>query len=71
MWFFLVRPTMSETTSLGAAIAAGSAKGIEVWNIDNIEEVPNDTFLPSIAEDGKTDIYFIGNECLQLRKIMF
>lgn len=44
---------MSETTSLGAAIAAGSAKGVDVWNIDNIEEVPNDTFLPCIPEDGR------------------
>lgn len=49
----VVRPTMSETTSLGAAIAAGSAKGVEVWNIENIEAVPNDTFIPCITEDGK------------------
>lgn len=42
---------MAETTSLGAAIAAGSAEGVEVWNIENIEAVPSDTFLPSISED--------------------
>lgn len=42
---------MAETTSLGAAIAAGIAKGVEVWDLDNIQSVPCDTFLPSISDD--------------------
>lgn len=47
----VVRPTMAETTSLGAAIAAGIAKGVEVWDIDSIQTTPNDTFNPSISEN--------------------
>nr|XP_023027859.1 glycerol kinase-like isoform X1 [Leptinotarsa decemlineata] len=47
----VVRPVMSETTSLGAAIAAGNAKGVEVWNIEKIEPVPSDVFVPVISED--------------------
>lgn len=44
---------MAETTALGAAMAAGNAKGIEVWNLDSIVDVPSDTFLPAISEDRK------------------
>ncbi|KAJ8971722.1 hypothetical protein NQ317_000268 [Molorchus minor] len=47
----VVRPTMLETTALGAAIAAGTAKGIGVWEIENIEPVPSDVFVPSISEN--------------------
>lgn len=43
---------MSETTALGAAMAAGNAKGIEVWNLNTIEEVPSDQFFPTISDDG-------------------
>jgi len=44
---------MAETTALGAAMAAGSAEGIEVWDLNNIQPVPCDIFNPLIAEDGK------------------
>ncbi|KAI4470002.1 sugar kinase [Holotrichia oblita] len=47
----VVRPLMSETTSLGAAMAAGNAKGVEVWDLDNVQPVPSDCFIPSITED--------------------
>ncbi|KAJ8959431.1 hypothetical protein NQ318_022123, partial [Aromia moschata] len=47
----VVRPTMAETTCLGAAIAAGSAKGVEVWHIESIEPVPSDIFIPRITEN--------------------
>lgn len=47
----LVRPTMLETTALGAAIAAGNAKSIEVWDLDSLQAVPNDTFIPTLSED--------------------
>ncbi|KAJ8919995.1 hypothetical protein NQ315_006525 [Exocentrus adspersus] len=47
----VVRPTMTETTALGAALAAGIAEGVEVWKLHNIEPVPSDTFVPSIDED--------------------
>lgn len=42
---------MAETTSLGAAMAAGNARGIDVWDLDNVQPVPCDTFTPSIGED--------------------
>ena len=44
---------MAETTALGAAMAAGSAEGIEVWDLNNIQPVPCDIFYPNITEDGK------------------
>jgi len=44
---------MAETTALGAAMAAGNAEGIEVWDLNNIQPVPCDIFNPLITEDGK------------------
>lgn len=44
---------MAETTALGAAMAAGSAEGIEVWDLNNIQPVPCDIFSPLITEEGK------------------
>jgi glycerol kinase len=44
---------MTETTALGAAMAAGSAEGIEVWDLTSLQAVGNDTFRPAISEDGK------------------
>lgn len=43
---------MTEATALGAAVAAGCAAGIEVWDINKHQQVPSDTFIPSISEDG-------------------
>jgi len=47
----VIRPQMTETTALGAAMAAGCAKNIEVWDMKNVQPVPSDTFLPTISED--------------------
>lgn len=44
---------MAETTALGAAMAAGNAKGVEVWNLKDIQSVPCDYFHPSISEDSE------------------
>lgn len=44
---------MCETTALGVAIAAGSADGIRKWDVRINTAIPNDTFLPSITENGK------------------
>ena len=45
---------MTETTALGAAIAAGAAAGIDLWNIeDKKESSENTTFKPDIQEKGK------------------
>lgn len=42
---------MAETTSLGAAMAAGNAQGVGVWDLDNIQSVPSDEFVPAITEN--------------------
>lgn len=46
---------MAETTALGAAMAAGSAEGIAVWDLhkETTESIISDVFSPSISEDGK------------------
>lgn len=44
---------MFEATALGAAMAAGSAEGVDVWDLKNMQPVPSDTYLPNISEDGK------------------
>lgn len=48
----VVRPSMPETTALGAAMAAGAAEGIEVWKLDADDATPitTDSFYPMIAD---------------------
>lgn len=48
---------MCETTALGVAIAAGNADGIRKWDLKIDASVPNDTFLPSITENGKLKFF--------------
>nr|CAD7432256.1 unnamed protein product [Timema monikensis] len=55
----VMRPVMTELTSLGAAMAAGSAAGIEVWNMDSIKPVPCDSFKPRISEDANVEEYSV------------
>lgn len=43
---------MAETTALGAAMAAGYAKGIKVWDISNKHNNISDTFYPVITDEG-------------------
>ncbi|XP_054282634.1 glycerol kinase-like [Macrosteles quadrilineatus] len=47
----VVHPWMFEATALGAAMAAGSAEGIGVWDLNNMQPVPSDTYLPTITDD--------------------
>lgn len=51
----VIRAQSQDITALGVAIAAGRAKGIEVWdlNAEDREEIVSDTFLPTTAEDGR------------------
>ena len=49
---FSVRPSMTETTALGAAMAAGVAEGINVWTISDTTNITTDTFVPSILQKG-------------------
>lgn len=63
---------MTETTALGAAMAAGSADGIEVWDLTNLQAVGNDTFQPAISEDGKFihESYYIAYKTILICRIM-
>lgn len=46
---------MPETTALGAAMAAGMAKGVEVWtlNPEDKSQVNTDVFEPAVDPHGK------------------
>lgn len=46
----VVKPSMPETTALGAAMAAGAAEGIEVWSLDprDLTAVTWERFEPQI-----------------------
>lgn len=50
-----VRPTMSETTALGAAMAAGAAEGVNVWNLSSshLPRVTCETYEPQINLKGE------------------
>ncbi len=50
-----VRPTMPETTALGAAMAAGAAEGVEVWKLspDHLPHITSEKFEPQINSDGE------------------
>jgi len=48
---------MAETTALGVAMAAGSAEGIGVWELDDMFPPPSDAFSPSISDNGKCTMY--------------
>lgn len=55
-----VRPSMAETTALGAAMAAGSAEGIDVWDIfsEDSSNLVCDVFKPKTEAKGKKYTYF-------------
>ncbi|KAI3366125.1 hypothetical protein L3Q82_009946 [Scortum barcoo] len=47
---FSVKPSMPETTALGAAMAAGAAEGVSVWSLnpEDLSEVTSEKFEPQI-----------------------
>uniref|UniRef100_A0A8C4HTN2 Probable glycerol kinase n=1 Tax=Dicentrarchus labrax TaxID=13489 RepID=A0A8C4HTN2_DICLA len=49
----VVRPTMSETTALGAAMAAGAAEGVKVWNLSpgHLPHITSEKYEPQINSD--------------------
>ena len=46
---------MPETTALGAAMAAGMAKGVEVWTVqaEDKSQINTDIFEPAVDTHGK------------------
>ncbi|XP_061091136.1 glycerol kinase-like isoform X2 [Conger conger] len=55
----VVRPTMPETTALGAAMAAGAAEGVRVWSLDpaDITAVSVERFEPQINSEESESRY--------------
>ncbi|KAK3770700.1 hypothetical protein RRG08_037892 [Elysia crispata] len=61
----VVRPSMTETTALGAAMAAGSAEGVDVWDLSSLMSgntkgspstpVATDIFHPSITSQEREE----------------
>lgn len=51
---FTDRAQTADITALGAAMAAGQAKGIEVWPLDLEcrDTIPNEVFLPDTTPAG-------------------
>lgn len=49
-----VKPSMPETTALGAAMAAGAAEGVSVWSLnpEDLSEVTSEKFEPQINPEG-------------------
>lgn len=53
---------MSENTALGVAMAAGAAKGVDVWSLssDHLPHVASEKYEPQINLDGeRTEKYFL------------
>ncbi|KAJ8919968.1 hypothetical protein NQ315_006498 [Exocentrus adspersus] len=55
----VIRAQSQDITALGMAIAAGTAQGVEVWDIEAEERelVPSHTFLPTSTEDERDARY--------------
>lgn len=51
-----MKPSMPETTALGAAMAAGAAEGVSVWSLspEDLSEVTSEKFEPQINCEGTT-----------------
>lgn len=52
----VLRPEMRETTALGAAMAAGAAKGINVWDL-NLTNKQFSRFSPSVDANKREQMY--------------
>ncbi|KFM57990.1 Glycerol kinase, partial [Stegodyphus mimosarum] len=63
----VILPSMPETTALGVAMAAGAAKGIEVWDLEIAEhtDITTETFIPSIPSAERELRYSIWKKAVQ------
>lgn len=54
IYVLTVKPSMPETTALGAAMAAGAAEGVSVWSLspEDLSAVTSEKFEPQINPDG-------------------
>lgn len=53
----VARPSMTETTALGAAMAAGAAEGIAIWDLTKLTPLTTDDFTPSILPEERERRY--------------
>ncbi|CAL8080565.1 unnamed protein product [Orchesella dallaii] len=62
-----VRPSMAETTALGAAMAAGCAEGIEVWDIfsEDTNNIICDVFKPKTEPKERDERYWKWKEAVK------
>jgi len=62
-----VRPSMPETTALGAAMAAGAAQGIDVWDLhsDDSANIISDVFKPKIPKAERDERYWKWKEAVK------
>lgn len=63
---------MSETSALGAAMAAGAAEGVDVWNLspDHLPHVSSEKYEPQINSDGETATFgYLNQSDLILRML--
>ena len=61
VFLFPVVPSMVETTALGAAMAAGAAEGIGVWDMKSASSTIGVTqYKPDMPEKRKQNIFFTG-----------
>ena len=54
---FPVCPSMPEMTALGAAMAAGYAEGIDVWDLKNVTPISASIYEPSRIVRGMRDVF--------------
>ena len=61
---------MHETTALGAAMAAGTAQGVNIWSLDEeqLATITTDTFTPTVKETGKYTVHHALCICLTGQK---
>lgn len=64
---FIVKSTANDVSSLGAAMMAGQAKGINVWDLNKEQystENVGETFMPSTSIEGKFQTLLAAYICL-------
>ncbi|KAG8515186.1 Glycerol kinase 2 [Galemys pyrenaicus] len=63
----VLKPTMTETTALGAAIAAGAAEGVDVWSLkpENLTAVTMERFEPQIKATESENRYSTWKKAVQ------
>ncbi|KAK4317811.1 hypothetical protein Pmani_011135 [Petrolisthes manimaculis] len=64
----VVRPSMTETTALGAAMAAGAAEGIGVWDLTKLKPLTTDDFTPAIMPEEREQRY--ERWCMAVKRCM-